>query len=69
MSSSGLQISVINSNNDKNDKLDSKIQKFESDIKKSLRVSCRENLNDYLLNSSLHGLRYVGDRTITRLER
>lgn len=70
MSSADLRISVINHNNNKNDdKLNSKIQKFESDIKKSLRVSCRENLNEYLFNSTLHGLRYVGDRTITRIER
>lgn len=66
MSSSALGVNNINSNNDK---IDSKIEKFENDIKKSLRVSCRENLNEYLFNSSLHGLRYVGDRTITRLER
>lgn len=65
MSSTGLRISVID--NKKKDKFDSKIQKFDND--NSLRVSCRDNLNEYLLNSTLHGLRYVGNRTITRIER
>lgn len=29
----------------------------------------RKNLHQYLINSTLHGLKYVGDRTITRFER
>lgn len=74
MSSAGLEISFINKNNTNDNKTDEKldlvkIQKFEDDINKSLRVSCRENFNEYLYNSTLHGLRYVGDRTITRVER
>lgn len=66
MSSSEFRVSVIEN---KNEKIDSKIENIENDIKKSLRVSCRTNLNEYLFNSTIHGLRYVGDRTITRLER
>lgn len=65
MSAPETQISVIN----KNDKSDSKLDKIENDIKKNLSISCRENLNEYFFNSTLHGLRYVGDRTITRVER
>lgn len=30
---------------------------------------CRENFNHYLVNTTLHGLKYVGDRKITRPER
>lgn len=29
----------------------------------------KENIHQYALNSSLHGLKYIGDRTITRFER
>lgn len=29
----------------------------------------KENLQQYTLNSSLHGLKYIGDQTITRFER
>lgn len=53
----------------KRDKLDSKLNKLESAMKRDMGVNCRENLNEYLFNSTLHGLRYVGDRTITRVER
>lgn len=35
----------------------------------SKRSSCSENLHQYLLNSSLHGLRYVGEISITYFER
>lgn len=65
MSEPETQMSAIN----KKDKIDSKLHKFEHDIKENLSVSCRDNFNEYLFNSTLHGLRYVGDRTITRVER
>lgn len=29
----------------------------------------KENLHQYAQNSSLHGLKYIGDRIITRFER
>lgn len=35
----------------------------------SVTKSLKENFNQYLTNSTLHGLKYVGDRTITRFER
>lgn len=68
MSSSGFQINVIEPKNDR--EFDSKIQKFESDVNKDRdNSSYRDNFSEYLFNSTLHGLRYVGDRTISRLER
>lgn len=33
------------------------------------RFSCGENVRQYLLNSTLHGLRYVGETHITIFER
>lgn len=61
-----MQITVLHN---RKDKIDPKVQKLESDIRENLTVTCRENFNEYLYNSSLHGLRYVGDRTISRWER
>lgn len=60
------QISVRHNLKDKDN---SKMKKIEQEIKDTHHVDCRENLNEYLNNSSLHGLRYVGDRSISRLER
>lgn len=62
----GTQNSTVQN---RKDRLNSNLKKFEQEIKNSGRVSCRENFNDYLYNSTLHGLRYVGDRTISRFER
>lgn len=42
---------------------------FPDDVKQSICSRLRENFNQYLLNTTLHGLKYVGDRKITRLER
>lgn len=67
MSSSGFQINLIEHKNAK--EFGSKIKKIENDVKKGLRVTYRDNFSEYLFNSTLHGLRYVGDRTISRLER
>lgn len=61
-----MQISVLHK---RRDHLDSRMNKLENEIRDNLTVTCRENFNEYLYNSSLHGLRYVGDRTISRLER
>lgn len=32
-------------------------------------VTCRENFRQYLFNTTLHGLKYVGDNTISIIER
>lgn len=37
--------------------------------KRPLSKVLKKNLHQYLINSTLHGLKYVGDRTITRFER
>lgn len=42
---------------------------IDDEVKKTFRITCRENFNQYLVNTTLHGLRYVGDRKITVFER
>lgn len=46
-----------------------KLQLPEQKENQSVAKSLKENFNQYLINSTLHGLKYVGDRTITRFER
>ncbi|XP_037040267.1 pickpocket protein 28 [Bradysia coprophila] len=41
----------------------------DDDLAMEKRSSCQENLHQYLLNSTLHGLRYVGERQISPFER
>lgn len=72
MYSCRFEFSIDNNDNDKNKAADSKrekIQKHVSGTKTNNRLSCRENIHEYLLNSTLHGLKYMADRTINRLER
>lgn len=64
MSFSGMQMSIFHS---KKDKTDPKLQKYKNDTEEN--INCRENFNEYLFSSTLHGLRYVGDRSISRVER
>lgn len=42
---------------------------IDDEVKKTFRLTCQENFNQYLVNTTLHGLRYVGDRSITLFER
>lgn len=42
---------------------------FRSEGRRSVISLCRESFHQYLVNSSLHGLKYVGDRMISRFER
>lgn len=44
-------------------------QNFVKKDSKKLVTTCQANIYQYLLNTTLHGLKYVGDRTITRFER
>lgn len=37
--------------------------------KSKMQTACEENLRQYLMNSTLHGLRYVGTANITLFER
>ncbi|KAG4074415.1 hypothetical protein HA402_000394 [Bradysia odoriphaga] len=43
--------------------------KMEIERRHQSRSSCHENMEQYLANSTLHGLRYVGDRKISYFER
>lgn len=38
-------------------------------VNKTFRTTCQENFNQYLHKTTLHGLSYVGDRSITAFER
>lgn len=42
---------------------------IDDEVKKNFRITCQENFNQYLVNTTLHGLRYVGDRSIAVFER
>lgn len=42
---------------------------FQTEPRESKFSSCQENFNHFLQNTTLHGLKYIGDRTITRFER
>lgn len=66
MSFAAMQISVIRN---KREKFNAKPQKVEQNVKRNLKVLCLGNFNEYLYHSTLHGLKYVGDRKISRLER
>ncbi|XP_037037296.1 pickpocket protein 28-like [Bradysia coprophila] len=44
-------------------------RKMELERRDQTRSSCNENMEQYLVNSTLHGLRYVGDRKISYFER
>lgn len=44
-------------------------QSFDDTDAMEKESSCQENLRQYLLNSTLHGLRYVGERQISTFER
>lgn len=68
MQFSGMHMSIFHG---KRDKFDPKLQRYKNDRfdETEETISCRENFNEYLFSSTLHGLRYVGDRTISRVER
>lgn len=46
-----------------------RILSIDSETKRQFALTCKENFNQYLINTTLHGLRYVGDRSITLFER
>lgn len=46
-----------------------RILSIDSETKRRVALTCQENFNQYLVNTTLHGLRYVGDRSITLFER
>lgn len=52
-----------------NDDIKAKRSDDDDDFAMGERSTCQENLHQYLLNSTLHGLRYVGERHISPFER
>lgn len=62
MSRPRMQVSVIHRQkpNSKED---------DDEIAKDVELTCRESFYQYLLNSTLHGLRYVGDQSLSLCER
>lgn len=48
---------------------DSDTKLIDDEVKETVSVTCRENFYQYLTNTTLHGLRYIGDQTLTVLER
>lgn len=63
---SRLQVANIPKKNRKNK---SNRNSFQAEPRKSRFASCRANFHHFLQNTTLHGLKYIGDRTITRFER
>lgn len=61
-----LQVDVLHK---KKNSSDLHYKHFQSDVKQSFLSRFRESCSQYLLSTTLHGLKYVGDRKITRLER
>ncbi|XP_037029673.1 pickpocket protein 28-like [Bradysia coprophila] len=60
-----LKVNAIRHRNLKNTQ---RINSLESDSK-TCETTCNESFRQYLRNSTLHGLKYVGDSTITLFER
>lgn len=63
-----LQVDALHVNKRKND-LQLKRLHIDGLPRQSWQLRCREHFNQYLLNTTLHGLKYVGDRKCTRPER
>lgn len=53
----------------KKEQNEQKLLSIDEETKRTVRLTCQENFNQYLVNTTLHGLRYVGDRSITTFER
>lgn len=66
-----LQVSVIRPRNSIQtpSKFTPRLSPTDSERSASFKTICRNNLRQYLINSTLHGLKYVGDNTITLFER
>lgn len=61
-----LQLDVLEK---KRGKLESQLKRFRNDERRPSIDTCRENCDQYLKNTTLHGLKYIGDKSISRLER
>lgn len=68
MSQPRMQVGVMHCRPKK--KIDLNLNANNGDeTKNTVRESCRESFHQYLKNSTLHGLRYVGDQSLTLFER
>lgn len=61
-----LQVDVLTQKRAKNEL---QLRQIQDTAKRSIVASCGENCHQYLMNTTLHGLKYVGDKKITRFER
>lgn len=62
-----LQLDILHK---KREKLELQLKRFQDVAERRSSVdTCRTNCNQYLQNTTLHGLKYIGDRKISRLER
>lgn len=66
MSRSRMQISIINR---PKENFDTNLVRIDSEKTKAVGMTCRESFHQYLRNSTLHGLRYIGDRSLSFFER
>lgn len=41
----------------------------KKEIRERVKVKCRDNFIQYMSNTTLHGLRYVGDKNLSNIER
>lgn len=66
---SKIHVNVISSEKplEKPPKVGAKLTQIDKAVPKS--VPCSENFNEYLQNTTLHGLKYVGDRSLSMFER
>lgn len=65
-----LRVDALHMNKQKNDSQLRRLQLNHDGLpRQSWQLRCREHFNQYLLNTTLHGLKYVGDRKCTRPER
>lgn len=46
----------------------SKVSRILKRTKRIVGTTCRENVRKYLFNTTLHGLKYVGDRSLSTIE-
>lgn len=61
-----LQVDILHK---KKDLSEMKLKHSKCVVKRSFLTRFRESCNQYLLNTTLHGLKYIGDGKITRFER
>lgn len=61
-----LQVDALHKRKGKHE---SYLKHFRTEVKQTFISKLRESCNEYLMDTTLHGLKYVGERKISRLER